>query len=228
MRRIATAALVAFAIAGFTAVEPAGAQQLLFDYVGFDFEDPVTPATPFGTVGNGYVGLGEVPVILAPLVSDQSLNQYTYHLTGLISASRQVFGNVVVIDYSPGTLTLYEDPKNTGTDFDYGTNPPNGTAPSTFTDGNPPILVFTVTDFRFILNTSTGSGSYDSKLLVTGGSQMGNIPVNQLNGWQFAGVTGNSVTIPEGYVHQVDGQTFLDNPTHSRGSSWGQLKRVYR
>jgi hypothetical protein len=228
MRRIATAALLAFAIAGMAAAQPARAQQLLFDYVGFDYEDPILPASTFGDLGNGYVGIGEVPFIDPLLTTNPTLNEYTYHLSGLISTNKQVFGNIVVIDYAgPGTLKLYEDLKSGGTAFDYGTNPPNGTAPSTFADGTS-IIEFSVTSFRIILNTTTGSGSYDSQLTVTGGSQFGNIPVNQQSGWQFAGVTGNSVTIPQGYVHQVDGQTFLVNPTHSRTSSWGQLKRGYR
>jgi hypothetical protein len=149
-------------------------------------------------------------------------------LYGLVSTGRQVFGNIVVIDYAgTGVLKLYEQPISGGTAFDYGANPPNATAPSTFTDGTA-LLEFAVDNFRIILNTTNGSGSYDSDLTVTGGTKFGDIPVDQQTGWQFAGVTGNSVTIPDGYVHQVDGQTFLVNPVPARKSSWGQLKRGYR
>jgi hypothetical protein len=134
----------------------------------------------------------------------------------------------VVIDYTgPGTLTVYEDSKTSGTAFDYGTNPPNGTAPPSVVDGTP-IIVGSVTNFRFVYNTNTGSGSYDSDFTVVGGSQFGSIPASQQSGWQFAGTTSNSISIPQGYEHQVVGQTFLGPPTATTSESWGQIKRRYR
>ena len=223
------AVLFLFAAALACVAAPAArAQTLLFDYVGFDYEYPIVVPGTFGGVGNGYVGLGEVPVLEAPLVSDQGNFQYTYVLSGTASAARLVSGSFVVITYSsPCSLTIYEDSRNTGTPFDYGINPPNGTAPSSFTDGTP-ILVGEITDFRYIFNTSTGSGSYDAEFKAIGGSQLGNIPIGQRKGWTFAGVTTNTSTIPEGYAHQVDGQTFLDKPTPARTASWGEIKRRYR
>ena len=216
------------ALACTAAIPAAHSQTLLFDYVGFDYEYPVVVAGTFGGVGNGYVGLGEVPVLEAPLVSDQANYQYTYALSGTTAQSRLVAGTFVVITYAtPCSLTIYEDSRNTGTAFDYGVNPPNGTAPPSFIDGTP-ILVGEITDFRYILNTATGSGSYDAHFKAVGGTQLGNIPVGQRTGWTFAGVTGNTITIPKGYAHQVDGQTFLNKPTPARPASWGQIKRQYR
>lgn len=210
------------------AAPSARAQDLLFDYVGFDYEHPVVVPGVFGGVGNGYVGLGEVPVLLSPLASDQANYEYTYVLTGATSLNRTVSGPFVVISYSgPATLTLYEDARAGGTAFDYGVNPPNGTAPSSFTDGTA-ILVGEVTDFFYVFNTATGSGSYDATFEVVGGTQLGNIPVDQRTGWTFAGVTTNTPSIPEGYAHQVDGQTFLNKPTPATASSWGAIKRKYR
>src|SRR5262245_61544735 len=122
----------AFALAALlaltAAVPAARAQELLFDYVGFDYEDPIVVPGVFGGVGNGYVGLGEVPVLLSPLVSDQTNFEYTYVLTGATSLDRTVSGPWIVITYSgPATLTIYEDARAGGTAFDYGVNPPNGT-----------------------------------------------------------------------------------------------------
>jgi hypothetical protein len=63
---------------------------------------------------------------------------------------------------------------------------------------------------------------------VTGGSQLGNFPLNQRVGWTFSGSTGNALNIPHGYAHQCDGQTFLNAPTAARRVSWGHLKAGYR
>jgi hypothetical protein len=222
--------LILTALLALTAAIPAAhAQQLLFDYVGFDYESPVIVPGQFGGLGNGYVGLGEVPVLESPLVSDQTNYEYTYVLTGLTATNRVVAPPFIVVQYSgPGTLTVYEDSRSLGSAFDYGVNPPNGTAPSSFTDGTA-ILVGNITNFVYILNTSTGSGSYDANFTAVGGTQIANIPVGQRAGWTFAGVTGNStVSIPQGYAHQVDGQTLIPLPTPAHNTSWGQIKRKYR
>ncbi len=227
MRRLATPVLLALGL-GLLGVPAARAQFVIVDYVGFDYESPVVVPGLFGGVGNGYRGIGETPVLSAPLVTDFTSNQYTYFITGLTATTRTVNGSFAVIEYSgPGTLTVYEDAKATGTAFDYGVNPPNATAPSTFTDGTP-ILVGAITNFQYILDTAAGTGSYDSDFEVTGGSQYGNIPPDERKGWQFAGVSSNSVTNPAGYAHQVDGQALLQLPTPTRAASWGQLKRRYR
>jgi hypothetical protein len=228
MRRLATTFLLVAGIACIAAIPTASAQQLLFDYFGFDYESPIVVPNTFGGVGNGYNGLGELAVIALPVASDFTNFQYTYYITGLTAATRIVINNIAIIDYpGPGTLTVYEDSKASGTPFDYGTGPPNPTAPLTFTDGTP-IIVGSVTNLRYILNLSTGSGSYDSDVEIVGGSQYLNIPANQRMGWQFAGSTPNTISVPEGYAHQVKGEVFLQLPSPVRSSSWGQLKRSYR
>jgi hypothetical protein len=221
--------LLAALLACTAAIPAAQAQQLLFDYVGFDYEFPVVVPGTFGAVGNGYVGLGEVPVLESPLVSDQTNYEYTYVLSGVTATVRNVAPPFLVITYTgPGTLTVYEDSRSAGTAFDYGVNPPNGTAPGSFTDGTA-ILVGNITNFVYILNTATGSGSYDASFTAVGGTQIGNIPVGQRGGWTFSGVTSNStVSIPPGYAHQVDGQTLIPQPTAAHTASWGQIKRKYR
>jgi hypothetical protein len=229
MRRFATTLLLVAGIAGSVAISPARAQeQVLLDYFGFDFESPIVVPNTFGGVGNGYVGLGEVPLINPPLVADYANFQYSYRITGLTAISRLVNGDFVVVDYGgPGTLTIYEDSKTSGTPLDYGSNPPNATAPSTFIDGTP-ILIGTLTSFRFIYSTFSGSGSYESDFTIVGGTQLANIPVPQRAGWQFAGVTKNTLSVPDGYAHQVKGEAMIPAPTPTRSSSWGQLKRIYR
>ena len=227
MKRLAIAFLVASFALGTAGAGVVGAQILLVDYVGFDYEYPNPDSSQFGEAGSGYNGVGEAPGVFAPLVADPTNNEYTYFITGLTQTNTQVFGTFLVIDYTPGTLSLYEDPKSTGTPFNYGTNPPFGTAPSTFTDGAQ-ILTGTLTNFRFVFNTLNGSGSYEGNFEATGGTQLGALGTNT-KGWTFAGATSNSTAIAEGYYHQIDGQVFLDNsPTPAQPTSWGALKAKYR
>lgn len=226
MRRTVTTVLLALGC--LLAIVPAArAQSLLFDYLGFDYESPNPDPLTFGEPGSSYVGLGTVPNLFAPLVSNTVDNEYTYVMQGLVPTGVQVFGQFRIIDYGPGTITLYEDPKLGGTTADYGNAPPNGVAPATFTDGTP-ILVGSLTSFQFVLDTVTGSGSFEAVFTVTGGSQLVNFPLNQRKGWTFSGATSNALNIPAGYAHQIDGQTFLDAPVAARRTSWGQLKAGYR
>ncbi len=226
MRRMLTTVLLALGCV--LAVSPAAhAQSLLFDYVGFDYESPNPDPLTFGEPLSSYVGLGTVPFLFAPLVSNTTANEYTYVMQGLTPNSTQVIGQFRIINYNPGTITIYEDAKLGGTTADFGTNPPNAIAPASFTDGTP-ILVGTLTNFQFVLDTVSGSGSFEAVFNVTGGTQLGNFPLNQRKGWTFSGATNNALNIPAGYAHQIDGQTFLDAPSPARRTSWGQLKAGYR
>jgi hypothetical protein len=228
MNRKTVRILIALLAACALGASPARAQTLLFDYVGFDYEHPDLNPAVFGDIGDVYQGVGEVPVLFTPLVSDHSTYQYTYHFDGLTAAVRSTVAQFVIIDYTgPGTLTIYEDPILGGTAADYGTNPPSGQAPPTFVDGTA-ILVGKLTNFRYLFNTTNNTGSFEADFEAIGGTQLGNFPLNNRLGWTFAGVTGNSVTIPSGYDHQVDGQTFLQPPTSSRTGSWGGIKARYR
>jgi hypothetical protein len=225
--RLASAVLFSLLVVLAAAPPRAEAATLLFDYVGFDYESPDPNGSEFGEVGSGYESIGEVPGLFAPLAPDTANNKYTYHFSGLSSIQRDVFGDFIIVTYTSGTLSVYEDSKVTGTAPVYGTNPPNGTAPSSFTDGTL-FLTGTLQNFRIVFNTNTGSGSFESEFTATGGSQIGNIPLNQRDGWTFSGATSNSLDVPSGYAHQIDGQTFLDEPVHSQSSSWGRIKAIYR
>jgi hypothetical protein len=228
MKRLSTRLVLVLLMACAVSVPAAHAQSLLFDYVGFDFEYPNPNAAVFQDVGEGYQGVGEVGTLFAPLVSDQTNYQYTYYFDGLTVTSRSTMGPFVVIEYAnPGTLTIYEDSRSLGTLADYGINPPNGVAPPSFTDGTA-ILVGKLTNFQYIFNPTTNTGSFEADFEAVGGTQIGNFPLNQRLGWTFAGTSGNSVTVPTGYAPQVDGQTFLNPPTLTRTGSWGGLKARYR
>jgi len=226
MKRMATTAV--FAVLAMCAAGPRAshAQTLFFDYVGFDYESPNPNPGVFGEPGSGYVGLGFVPGLFAPLVADTASNQYTYVISSLSPVSQTAFGTFVIINYGPGSLSIYEDSKSSGTPADYGSNPPSAVAPATFTDGTL-FLTGTLTNFQIVLNTANGTGSYEANFEVTGGSQLVNVPSNQRTGWTFAGASGNALNIPPGYAHQIDGQTFLNQAVRVRSASWGGIKARY-
>lgn len=225
MRRFVTLLL---AVCALTSGPPrAQAQSLLFDYVGFDYEDPNPLPGEFGEVGSGFVGLGTVPFLFAPLVGNTALNEYTYVIQGLPSTGFISVGSFRIISYGTGSITLYEDPKVGGTVGDFGANPPNALAPGTFQDGTA-ICSGTLTNFLFVLDTANGTGSFEAVFNVTGGSQLGNFPLNQRTGWTFSGSSGNALNIPPGYAHQLDGQTFLNAPVKVQRTTWGRLKAGYR
>jgi hypothetical protein len=165
--------------------------------------------------------------LFAPLVTNTVTNEYTYVIQGMTPTSVTPVGVYNIINYTSGTITIYEDSRSSGTIADFGANPPNGVAPGSFTDGVA-ILVGTLTNFQFVVSTADGTGSYEGVYTVTGGTQVGNFPLNQRTGWTFAGSSGNALNIPAGYSHQVDGQTFLNNPSATRRTSWGRLKAGYR
>src|SRR5262245_51516703 len=172
MKRLAIAFLVAAFALGTLGAQVARAQAyLLIDYVGFDYEDPNPDPGDFGENGSGYVGLGEVPGLFAPLTPDFVNNEYTYYIHGLTQTNRQNFGSFIVVDYSVGRLDVFEDSKTLGTPHDWGTNPPSaGFAPDTFIDGTL-FISGSLTNFRFVFNTATGSGSYEADFEADGGSQ---------------------------------------------------------
>lgn len=226
MRSLVTTLLLA-ACAALSLAPAARADTLLFDYLGFDYEDPNPNPATFGEPGSGYVGLGTVPFLFAPLVANTALNEYTFVIQGLSPTSVLPVGSFNIINYDSGTLTIYEDSKAGGTTGTFTPNPAGGPIPPTFTDGTA-ILVGTLTNFQLTIDTSTGIGYFEAVFSVTGGSQIGNFPVNQRLGWTFSGTTGEALNIPEGYAHQLDGQTFLGEPVSARRMTWGKLKNGYR
>ncbi len=227
MRRIMTSLVIA-TFACVALATAARADALLFDYVGFDYEtNDLAPG--FGEAGSGYVGLGTVPFLFAPLTSDTNLNEYTFVIDGLTSTGFTSITSYRIINYSGGTISIYRDAKSGGFSVpaDFGINPPNGTAPSSFTDGEK-ILEGTLTNFQFVLDTTNGSGYFEAIFNATGGTQLGNFPLNERTGWTFSGSSGSALNIPAGYAHQIDGQTFLNGPVATRRTSWGKLKASFR
>jgi hypothetical protein len=209
-------------------VTPASAQWL-FDYVGFDYVWP-NPADGLWGPVNYYEALGFVPAVNPVyLTADYANNEYTYYLLAGPGAVQidTIAGIFVKFTYNSGFLDVYEDAIATGTAADYGINPRNATAPSTFTDGTL-FLGGTFNSFVITLNLTTGDGSFSGDLDWDSGSQIGQIPPGEQHGWTFAGLGAGTPGTPEGYFWQVDGAAYKDTTTSTEGASWGEVKSLFR
>jgi hypothetical protein len=214
--------------AALTLPAKARADQFLADFRGFDYEDP--NSTPgFGNIGDGYNSLGDVTQVNATLLTaDFTNNEYTYQFKDLSALASEAAPPFLFLFYTNGRFRIFEDSKTLGTNRDYGVNPPNATAPSTFTDGTL-ILGGVVSNFILTLDLTNNNGSFNGDITFDEGSQQGTIPPAQLNGWTFAGLTsGGGTGTPDGYVHQVDGQIRVPGPVPASIKSWGKVKDLYR
>jgi len=204
----------------------ASADVILFSFAGFDWFWP----TGIGQVGSCYSAVGYVNSFDSTYVNaDFSTNEYTFiiDLACFVSADSSFFPFVQYIyDGSTSSMRVYCDPIATGTHGDYGTNPPNAVSPSTFIDGDCILSGTWNGDLAILLDTSTGNGDISGELMWNGGSQLGNIPVNQRNmSLAVGGVKFNPPGGPLGYHWQIDGTVFIQSPVPVEETSWGALKR---
>lgn len=208
------ASLVIPLFLSFSAV--ASAQTALVDYVGFAFEDGGFPPSNPGDV----LTVLTVAAAVDPVFGVPAGNEVTIVLSDLVSAGEFTDGfGTTIVAYTGGTLSMYADASN---DSDWGTNPPNGTAPASFENGD---LVFqgAFTDFTLFLG-STGAGAFEGNLDGTGGSALANVCIDCA--YSFAGVftDATGAQIPDGYDVQVDGTLEVDSAVNNDESSFGGLK----
>lgn len=189
---------------------------------GHAWEDDGPGGTfPPSNVGDGLNIVGILNDIEAPLVWDTANYEYTLYVRNLVSLGGAVFGNTHVVSYSGGLFTIYVDwlPPN----HQYGINPPNATAPSTFSDGISTYLDGNFSDFTMTFNTTTQSGSFTGTLNFTGGDVYSLLTAT--NGWTFgANIAGFS---PQGYDLQMNGDVYLQ-VVSVEPESWGGVKNLYR
>jgi len=159
--------------------------------------------------------------------------EYTFYLSGLTSLGTSTtpipgFGNAYLATYDPGVIQVYEGSPR---DADFGINPPNGTAPSTFTNGTL-LLSGTVNSFYTQTNdfSTFMTGNAEGNITWTGGTLLSFVSKNgqPCPSLFTGGLTWlPSVMIP-GYLFRHDGKIDLDCPTPSQSSTWGRLKSLYR
>ena len=207
------------------------ADELLFAYTGFDYQNPNFSSTSLD-LGEGYNVLGFVTSagpLLTPYV-DFSTYEYTFYLRNTSVIARFfAFPNLTVQFANGARASYYRDafPPG-GTAATYGTNPPNATAPSTFIDGTERITGH-VDNLVLVYNFSTNQGSYAGNMTLDGGADLIYIPSSQYAGWTLGGLLGQpNPSIPAGYDHQVDGQCNIPSATPTVSRTWGAIKALYR
>lgn len=211
--------LFTVALLGVTAV-PSGAV-VLVDYVGYAYETGgLLPSNPGDTLV-----FTALATNIDPLTGvDLGTAEVTFYVYGLTSTGQgnDGFGNAIVT-YTGGTLEVWRDyAKNA----DWGINPPNLTAPSTFGDGD---LLFQGTFVSFVLaiNPLTGAGAYEGYLDGVSGSL---IQACANCGYTWGGAFGedSGAQILPGYDLQIDGVLEVDGSIDNEISDWGRIKTLYR
>lgn len=202
-----------------TAATPAFAQETILHMSGNSWE---TGAFPPSNLGDIFEAVGILNDIEAPLVWDTENYSYTWNVKELTSLGEVIVGTTRVVTYGGGALTIYVDflPSN----HDYGVNPPNGTSPSTFTDGFSTYLDGFFTDFTLTFNHATNTGNFVGTLTFTGGDVFPLL--TDPEGWTFgSNIAGFG---PTGYDLELNGDVYLQGPVSIEPNSWGSIKGLYR
>ncbi len=225
-RRLMTLAMCAMLLTASTA----SASVFLLDFSGFDY----TVNGDLGDPGSCYYALGFVPAVNSTFLNfDYANNEYTFNIQYTCQVSAFTFGNTAIYEYGPqGALApafdIYCDAIAGGTAADYGNNPPNPTAPLTFSDGTNVLGGDFTGNLIFTLDLSTGNGNMQGELDWVRGSQLSGIPLeSRTMSLTLAGITFDTPGIHDGYLWQIDGQASIDDPVATTASSWGYVKSFF-
>ncbi len=224
-------------IAGMAALAFAGAAEAgpVIDWDPIFFYGP--PSSTFNNqpIGNPLAGLGTVSDFNAPfafLDASDPTREYTIVISGLISQGTTTIGapglQFYTTNYSGGSIQIYED---LTPDHDYGVNPPNATAPSTFSDGT---LLLSGVFTRFVVQTNDFTqfqvGNAEGDISWNGGTLIdltmtGGEPCP---GLFTGGLTWRPSVLIAGYQFRHDGKIDLNCPVPAEAKSWGKVKAQYR
>jgi hypothetical protein len=216
-------ALLVVAVLGLAPVAHAGVN--IIDYQGYAWETGGFVPSNANDVLN-IVGITDsADAIFGVNLGTEEL---TIYVTDLVSTGQAAFGGGVIgVNYLGGTIEVWRDPTM---NHSYGINPPNGTAPSTFTDGSLLLSGF-LTSFVLYFDTVHGVGSYEGYVTWTGGSALGAINGIQNDGFTFGGVLSDAAasgTVPDGYDLQADGVIEVYVIVGVEKSTWSGVKSLYQ
>lgn len=199
---------------------PASAQTASIQYVGFSWEDGGMPPSNAGDVLH-FVGTATAANPLFEV--DLGVDELTFYMYDLVSLGQaDLGGGTLLIYYSGGYLDVYRDPQQNA---EFGTFPPNGTAPSTFTDGSlffrGPFIDMTVVLY------ADGTGEYVGNLNGLEGEMIDEACYGCV--FTFGGTFGSDAgaQVPEGYDFQVVGTLEVDEAVSTEDSSWSRVKALF-
>lgn len=198
---------------------PASAQVAKIDYLGFGYETGgILPSYPGDELVIEAVGTSADAVFGV----DLGVTELTFHVSGLISTGEILSGGVTTVNYTGGMLEIYQD---AAMNADWGTNPPNPTAPATFTDGD---LFFQGAFTSFTLYFASGGyGSFEGDLDGLAGSAIDGSCNGCVYTWAGAFTTDAGAQIPAGYDLQIDGVFQIDSAVATETASWGSVKALF-
>jgi hypothetical protein len=216
---------------------------------GYAYETSYNNATYISAPGSQLFIVGIVNGFLGSLSGfnpNTPGTEYTFYIHGLTPATGLTstgtiitpgtFANTYRTAYAGGAFEIYEDSPR---DAAFGTNPPNGTVPSSFTDGT--LFLSGVFDSLIVTFAKQNSnnlvlgGNFDTGEPATGGRFTGGreiarvsvggrpCPMRITGGWLAR--PGN---FPLGYSAHPDGKWDIDCPTADQPSTWGKVKAQYR
>ncbi len=176
------------------------AQTPTIDYLGFGWE---TGGMPPSAPGDEFVFVG---------VADNADPLFGVDL-----------GGYTMVTYTGGTMDIWAD---SAMNADWGVNPPNGTAPSTFNDGT---LYFrgAFTSFTVFMSAA-GAGSFEGNLDGVEGELIGDVCTDCAYSWGGIFSQEAGAQIPTGYDFQMDGVFEVDPAIGNDDATWSDLKSLYR
>ena len=163
MKRKALLLLFA-AISVFAVRAQAVPTEAIVSFTGFDFVSPNTPTTPFLMPGDSYFAVG-LATSFGPTISGaiNAADEHSFYLQDAVVGTTAWDGTNLVVNFNPAArIRFYEDPSH---DYAYGTNPPNGTSPSTFT--RPTLRWSTLTTRSSLWSPLKSASANASKLVLT-------------------------------------------------------------
>jgi hypothetical protein len=204
----------------------------MLDFTSFLYEDGPNPFYPefHSATGEVMTCVGYIESVGPELDWNTAEVELTLVLDGLVSQGELEYpGDLVYIIYDGGWLDIYgqryDDPLYTSPD--YGIDPPNGTSPATFTDGDL-YLHGEFISFYMIYYPVLHVGNFEGHLLWTGGSQLNSLFMDAA-GYTLAGtVDPFGAPVPLGYDLEADGHVSFDAAIRTEESTWGRVKNLYR
>jgi len=160
----------------------------------------VTGSFPDCAVGDELGGVGFVSSTSSPISCDLSLNELTWSLAGLTVTDRFTVSTRVYTNFTGGTVKIFVDPSMNG---DYGLEPPNGTSPSTFVDGEL-FLYGQITSSYMSYDTVRQNGALVALVNFTNGTGLTTLDEPNGNIVQFTFGPADP-NIPPGYEMQAIG-----------------------
>jgi len=160
---------------------------------------------------------------------DLAQMELTLVMTDLVSQGEVDFGGgMFFINYLGGTLDIVAQPRDDPdyTPADYGIDPPNATAPSSFWDGE--VLLHGVfTNFYMVYYPTLHVGNFETHMTWTGGTQFWNLIYDPMCTWTAGVIDPASAPVPQGY--ELKASMHYHQPSmDAEQSSWGQVKNLYR